>query len=106
MTTVRVFIELVAAKGWLLHQLDVNNVFLHGDLDEEVYMTVPPGFVVKGETTVCKLKNSLSGLKQASKNWFSKFSIALVDLGFIQSKADYSLFTRVKDASYIGPLSF
>jgi hypothetical protein len=106
MTAVRVFLALVVAKGWMLHQLDVNNAFLHGNLDEEVYMTMPPGFAVKGEPRVCKLTKSLYGLKQASRNWFSKFSTALVDLGFIQSKADYSLFTRVKCDSYIALLIY
>jgi histone deacetylase 1/2 len=76
-----------------MRQLDVQNAFLHGVLDEEVYMKQPPGYVDKTKPNyVCKLDKALYGLKQAPRAWYARLSNKLVTLGFHTSKADTSLF--------------
>ena len=82
MTYVWFFISLVATYHWDLYQLDIKNVFLHGDLQEEVYMEQPPGFIAQGEIgKVCRLRKSLYGLKQSLCAWFGKFSQAVEEFG-------------------------
>ena len=93
MTTIRAFLAIATSKTWELHQMDVHDAFLHGDLDEEVYMRPPPGFGSNNSNLVCRLRKSLYGLKQAPRCWFVKLVTALKDYGFLQSYSDYSLFT-------------
>jgi len=65
LTTIRLVLSIVVTKGLYLEQLDVKTAFLHGDLEEEIYMQQPKGFVEKGnEEMVCRLTKSLYGLKQ------------------------------------------
>jgi len=91
MTTIRTVLALAAHRKWGTYQLDVNNAFLHENLDEEVYMEMPKG-IPNPENKVCRLKKSLYGLKQASRQWFIKLKDTLLSLGFVQSKNDYFLF--------------
>jgi len=94
LTTMRLLLAIAAAHGWFLKQLDVDNAFLHGDLNEEVYMKLPPGLQPEFSNQVCRLQKSLYGLRQASRQWFSKLSNALVPIGFKHSEYDHSLFTK------------
>ncbi|CAM8895988.1 unnamed protein product [Rhodiola kirilowii] len=95
MSSVRLFLSVASIKGWELHQMDVHNAFLHGDLHKEVYMRPPPGFTAPNGK-VCRLLKSLYGLRQAPRNWFAKLMFALVKFGFEQSYADYSLFFYIR----------
>jgi hypothetical protein len=81
--------------------MDVSNAFLHGNLEEEVYMQVPDGYQVPKEGMVCRLRKSLYGLKQASRNWYSKLSQSLINYGFQESNADHSLFTYTKEDKFM-----
>lgn len=95
MVIVRSVLSLVASRHWIVHQMDVYNAFLQGDLSEEVYMTVPQGYSGSSDKSlVCKVLKSLYGLKQASRHWNIKLTTALISYGFQQSHLDYSLFIK------------
>nr|GEV61802.1 cysteine-rich RLK (receptor-like protein kinase) 8 [Tanacetum cinerariifolium] len=92
----------IATYDWALHQLDVKNDFLHGDLEEEVYMKQPPRFVAQGEfMRVCKLKKSLYGLKQSLRAWFGKFSNVVIEFGLRRSVYDHYVFYSSLNAGCI-----
>jgi len=91
--TVRLVLAVAVSKGWSLRQLDVQNAFLHGVLEEEVYMRQPPGYEDKRcPNFVCKLDKALYGLKQAPRAWYARLCGKLIQLGFTPSKGDTSLF--------------
>ncbi|XP_019169790.1 PREDICTED: uncharacterized protein LOC109165466 [Ipomoea nil] len=106
MTTIRTFLAVAVANNWAIEQLDINNAFLHGDLEEEVYMVLPPGFQNSKPNQVCKLMRSLYGLKQASRQWNAKLTKALQNMGFSQSSADPSLFTKQTCSSFMALLIY
>ncbi|CAL1369789.1 unnamed protein product [Linum trigynum] len=95
--TVKTFLAVASLRNWTLEQMDVSNAFLHGELDEVVYMKIPLGLKVNStgnQRMTCRLKKSLYGLKQASRQWFARLTSFLLKLGFSQSMSDYSLFTK------------
>nr|GEY95952.1 cysteine-rich RLK (receptor-like protein kinase) 8 [Tanacetum cinerariifolium] len=110
MVTVKSLLALAAVKGWFTCQMDVSNAFLQGDLNDEVHMRVPLGYVGQGKSVlaktlldqslVCKLKKYLYGLKKAPRQWFAKLSSALLDFRYTQSKTDYSLFVKQHNVSF------
>ncbi|XP_019240064.1 PREDICTED: uncharacterized protein LOC109220058 [Nicotiana attenuata] len=101
MTTVRTLVTIAIKRGWGLYQLDVNNVFLHGDLHEEVYMEIPQGLMVDDSKPACRLRKSLYGLKQASRQWYDKLTESLCSKAFQHSASDYSLFYKMEGSSVV-----
>ena len=95
MMSIRVVLGLVASLDLELEQMDVKTTFLHGDLDEEIYMEQPDGFKVpKKEYLVCKLKKSLYGLKQAPRQWYKKFDSFMMNHEYKRNVADHCVYLK------------
>jgi hypothetical protein len=91
--SLRLVLALATLEDREIHQMDVKSAFLHGDLDEEIYMEQPIGFVVAGqEHKVCKLQKALYGLKQASHAWNLQFHGVLNELSFTQTYSDAGVY--------------
>ena len=101
MTTVRTILAIAVSQSWRLHQIDVKNAFLHGDLQEEIYMKLPSGMTTSSPHDVCKLRRSLYGLKQAPCAWFEKFHSTLFSFSFTQSQYDSSLFLHTSTTGIV-----
>lgn len=102
--TIRTVLDVSLAHNWPIHQLDVKNAFLHGVLDETIYMHQPPGYKSKEfPDHVCKLNKAIYGLKQAPRAWNSGFASFVLNLDFSCSKSDASLFIFNKNgrAAYL-----
>ncbi|GBM89165.1 Retrovirus-related Pol polyprotein from transposon TNT 1-94 [Araneus ventricosus] len=92
-TTIRTFLAAAAYKNLNVTHVDIKTAFLHGNLEDEVYMSQPEGYIEAGqEQKVCKLNKAIYGLKQAARAWHLKIGESLIKYGFEQSKADPCLF--------------
>jgi hypothetical protein len=102
--TIRVVLSIATANSWPIHQMDVKNAFLHGELAETVYCQQSSGFIDSAHPThVCRLNKSPYGLKQAPRTWFVHFTTFFHTLGFVTSKCDTSLFIfrRGSEVAYL-----
>ncbi|RVX15740.1 Retrovirus-related Pol polyprotein from transposon RE1 [Vitis vinifera] len=100
-----ILLSLAVNQDWCLQQLDIKNAFLNGDLEEEVYMEIPPGFEESmAKNQVCKLQKSLYGLKQSPRAWFDRFTKAVLKLGYKQGQADHTLFVKKSHAGKLAIL--
>ncbi|KAK1686989.1 hypothetical protein QYE76_047837 [Lolium multiflorum] len=101
-SSIRAFFGIVAMRDLELEQLDVKTAFLHGELEEEIYMDQPEGFVVPGkEDLVCKLKRSLYGLKQSPRQWYKRFDSFMLAHEFKRSKYDSCVYIKFVNGSPI-----
>jgi hypothetical protein len=86
-----------------LEQMDVKTTFLHGDLEEQIYMEQPEGFSQPGqEHLVCKLKKSLYGLNQSPRQWYKRFDSYMIKIGYRRCEYDYCVYVKsLDDGSFI-----
>ena len=100
--SLRIIMALVAHYDLELHQMDVKTAFLNGDLEEEVYMRQPEGFIIEGqEDMVCKLKKSIYGLKQASRQWYLKFHEIITAFDFTENIVDPCIYLKFSGSKFI-----
>ncbi|GJS09375.1 zinc finger, CCHC-type containing protein [Tanacetum coccineum] len=94
-STIRLLIAMASIHNLIIHQMDVKIAFLNGDLDEEVYMNQPQGFIMPGnENKMCKLIKSLYGLKQTPKQWHQKFDEVVLSNGYLLNQADKCVYSK------------
>lgn len=97
--TIRMMLSIVAHQDLELEQLDVKTAFLQGDLEKQIFMVQPVGFVDNLRPDhVCKLHKSLYGLKQSPIQWCKRFDTFIINLGFTRSKYDNCFYFALKDA--------
>ena len=102
-TSIKVVLALVAHQDLKLEQLDVKTAFLHGNLEEEIFVEQPEGFKKPGtENLVYRLKKSLYGLKQSPRQWYKRFDSYMIQIGYTRCEHDCCVYVRrLDDGSYI-----
>jgi hypothetical protein len=95
LNSIRFLLSIVACFDLEVEQMDVKATFLHGDLEEEIYMKHPEGFAVKGKKEMaCKLKKSLYGMKKSPRMWYQNFDTYILVLGFVRSRNDQCVYSK------------
>ncbi|KAH9704469.1 hypothetical protein KPL70_011474 [Citrus sinensis] len=98
-SSIRLLLALSAYHDLELEQMDVKTAFLHGSLDEEIFMAQPEGFIEKGsEDKVCLLKKSLYGLKQSPRQWYLKFDEFMISHGYCRSRFDNCVYYKLSSS--------
>ena len=101
-SSIRTLLSIVAMHDYELEQLDVKTAFLHGGLEEDIYMNQPEGFVIlRKENLVCILKKSLYGLKQSHRQWYKRFDSFMLSHGFKRSDYDSCVYLKIVNGSTI-----
>ncbi|KAE8725120.1 Polyadenylate-binding protein 7 [Hibiscus syriacus] len=102
LSTIGLVLKIVAVENLHLEQLYVKTTFLHGDLEEEIYMRQPEGFIeADKKNLVCRLKKSLYGLKQAPRQRYKKFVSFMGSSGFTRCQADHCCYIKRFDNNFI-----
>jgi hypothetical protein len=102
LTSIRVLISLAATFYLEIEHMDVKTPFLHGDMEEEIYMKQPEGFVVKGkQQLVCKLKRSIYGINKSPRMWYQKFDTHILSFGFVRRKYDHCIYSKEEGEHFI-----
>ncbi|KAK3892176.1 hypothetical protein Pcinc_003967 [Petrolisthes cinctipes] len=104
LTSLRMLLQLAVQENLQIHQMDVKTAYLNADIDCDIYLEQPEGFVKtneKGDKLVCKLKKSLYGLKQSGRNWYNLLHGSLVEEGLVQSQSDHCVYHRIDEDSTV-----
>jgi Reverse transcriptase (RNA-dependent DNA polymerase) len=100
MNSIRTLMSVATNYDWSLYQMDVKNIFLHGDLEEEVYMDPSHGLSIENGL-VCRFKKAIYGLKQSSCAWYEKLRSALLKIGFKRNEAESSMFVKTSNQGIV-----
>ena len=100
MDSIRLVLAIATSKHWGVHHMDFKSEFICGDINEEIYMKHPKGYI-SDSSLVFKLKKSLYGLKHAPREWYSKMDAFLLLQNFQRCKSDTNVYIKRCDGNLI-----
>ncbi|GKC46663.1 zinc finger, CCHC-type containing protein [Tanacetum coccineum] len=104
-STIRLLIDMASIHNLIIHQMDVKTAFLNGELEEEIYINQPQGFILPGnENKACKLIKSLYRLKQAPKKWHQKFDEVVLSNGYLLNQADKCVYNKFDETGILSSM--